>query len=1201
MRIKELSILGYKSFATRTRLVFPAGLTAIVGPNGSGKSNVSDAVRWVLGEGRASALRARSANELIFAGSQKRARGGLAEVSLTIDNSDGWLDIDYPEVIITRRAERDGQNAYQINGAKVRLRDVLDLLGGRLGQSSYTVIGQGLVDQFLSLRPDQRRTLIDDAAGIAPVQRRRDRAMRRLARTHDNMTRAQDILDEIGPRLRRMERLSKRAARHREVQSGLRQDLETWYGFQVHRAREALAGARKSAEDLLSQRIAAATAVTSAEQALGRAQAAALSTEQVAEQRRLARDARANALAAEREAAAVARTRLEELGRRLEELSGEAEIARGQHATLGAQRDALTVEVEGLAGIHAQRQQERQTARAALAALAAREAEQAAALEQAREDMLALRTRQAGRQARLATLEEDLARRNEELTAAEQRHQEMVAAAKASAQKAEAAEAAWREADAAVRAAAAATAAADVALRESATSLAAATQEGARAQARLASLHTRAEALAALMGQVGTDEAILDRLRGASELRLVGTVAELLDIPAAWEAAVAAALQEKARGVVVRDMAAVDRVLVVLAEKATPGLCIVPLADAAPGAWRPATGEVSAATQVASPHASGLAELLLGDLALVEDLAAARKAVARSGGPRRAATRDGRLVEAGGVHSLAGEARNLLEIARERRSLPQAIAAAEEQLEVAAAEGDRLAEARRTLEGRAGDLAAERVEREGARDEATAARDAARSALARAERERTWAAESIERLETERTRLGEERTRLIGESESEEVRETQLARALSTAQEAVDPDSLAAARQEDARRTAAVAEASEDLAARSARLDAAQREWQAAVARASDLEKRAESAKAEILALAAQAERGREATPDATGPEGGNALAAEVAAVAEAELLMHAAREESREASSALEDARRRVAHLDERLSEARLGVARAEDRLERLAEQLRADADILPVSEDAPDQILRGEVGELRLPEVDALPSDLERNIARQRGELRAIGAIDQEALAAFEETAERHRFLTEQLGDLRAADRDLRELIATLEREMAERFDQTFTKVASAFERFFPQLFGGGEAELTFVKSSSNASSSSEDEEASAEESPSEAGIDILARPPGKRRQPLSLLSGGERAITAVALLFALLEVSGTPFVVLDEVDAALDEANVDRFRSCLESLVENVQVVIITHNRATVQSADTVYGVTMAEDGASRTVSLRVEAAA
>jgi len=326
------------------------------------------------------------------------------------------------------------------------------------------------------------------------------------------------------------------------------------------------------------------------------------------------------------------------------------------------------------------------------------------------------------------------------------------------------------------------------------------------------------------------------------------------------------------------------------------------------------------------------------------------------------------------------------------------------------------------------------------------------------------------------------------------------------------------------------------------------------------------------------------------------------------DLALSAARRRSRSCADELEMARRRLAADDSRLSEARLAASRAEDRIGRLSEQLDSDDRSLDLPNDMPRQLALDPQAAAGLPDVPELPAELESQIASLRAELRRIGPIDREALEAYEETARHHEELQAQLADLEAAESDLREALQRLDEEMNERFDQAFQRVAREFSGFFPRLFGGGDAELRLQGGAGSAGAGDEEggdagegEGEGAGEGRTAPGIEILARPPGKRPQPLALLSGGERALTAVALIFALLRVSETPFVVLDEVDAALDEANVDRFRGCLSSLAETTQVVIVTHNRATVQSADTVYGVTMGEDGASRTISLRVEEAA
>ena len=305
------------------------------------------------------------------------------------------------------------------------------------------------------------------------------------------------------------------------------------------------------------------------------------------------------------------------------------------------------------------------------------------------------------------------------------------------------------------------------------------------------------------------------------------------------------------------------------------------------------------------------------------------------------------------------------------------------------------------------------------------------------------------------------------------------------------------------------------------------------------------------------------------------------------------ARRAAGEAEASLETRRQTVEAAERELTELRLAGTRTEDRLERLYDQLRGEADTLGL-ELGGGQLSLGARDQVRLPEVAEIAPDLEERVEQLRGRLRSLGPIDREALANYEESQAHYDGLMAQEADLRAADADLRQLLARLDQDISAGFEGTFAQVSEAFSRYFPLLFGGGEAELLLTAGSDAARDVNGDGAATR----SEPGLEIMARPPGKRRQPLSLLSGGERALTAVALTFALLEVSGTPFVVLDEVDAALDEANVDRFCQALRSLAEGRQVVVITHNRGTIQTATTVYGVSMAEDGASQVISLRVD---
>jgi chromosome segregation protein len=369
------------------------------------------------------------------------------------------------------------------------------------------------------------------------------------------------------------------------------------------------------------------------------------------------------------------------------------------------------------------------------------------------------------------------------------------------------------------------------------------------------------------------------------------------------------------------------------------------------------------------------------------------------------------------------------------------------------------------------------------------------------------------------------------------------------------------------------------LAGRAAMRDAAQRELERAEGLIAESLARAQQVASEQSSLAIEVDR---LAVDAGSQHA--ELAELDAKVAPAEAALSDRKRALQACNTDLDAARRSRAEVEARLADARLTASRAEDRQERLFDQLRADSEWMGL--DLGEQLELGASRALQIPRVEQLKDDAAGELDGLRRQMRAIGAIDRDALEAYEETADRHALLTEQEADLVKAEADLRQLLASLESQMQLRFQATFEAVSLAFRRFFPMLFGGGEAELVIE---------------TVEGETGGGGLEIMARPPGKRRQTLSLLSGGERALTAVALIFSLLEVSQTPFVVLDEVDAALDEANVERFCTALRSLAEHTQVVVITHNRGTIETAGTVYGVTMAEDGASQIISLRVDATA
>ena len=1202
MRVKELSLHGFKSFAGKHRFVFPAGITAVVGPNGSGKSNIADAVRWVLGEQRGTVLRAKRTDEIIFAGTQKRARAGLAEVNLVLDNESGRIDMPYAEVVVGRRAQRDGANTYLLNDAPVRLRDVSDLLGAQLGHGGYSVIGQGMVDSALTLRPEERRLLIDEAAGLVPLQRQRERSLARLAETDDNLTRVRDILEETGPRMRRMARLAERAARHDEVADELRRLLGLWYGHHWSRARRQ----RDREQDLVAElraHVEAARDGTVALQALlSDHDASRAAARQRHEDARRRREALLADVGHARQAAAVARARLDGLASREAERHA-AVVAEGAEEEAMLRRVAeLEADLATLSRQEEERSEALRQAREALAAAEARRDDLARSVDAARASALQLRATASALRERMETVDADRLRRAEELAAAAAAAVEAQAAGEQLAAAAVAAREVQEQAARRRERAVAELQAVEARLTELDGELAAAREAHAAAAARLGAVQARSEALDALFGDGDESHQSMARIADAPGVEIVGAVARLLEVAPGWEAAVAAALGYWVHGVVLRGRSALAAALAV-ADPGTRGtLTLVPASDQDAVAqalgphrpWSALEGELDCDAVARAPDAVGLPRALLGGTAFVPDLEAATAALARDGGPHRAATRDGLLLLPHGVVVMGTPAREVLAIEAERRHLPSRIDAARVDALEHASRVESLALVRRQAEGSLSELVSARRDLDRAHAEAVDRDEKARALAERAAREQQWREEERARLARAADALQAERNALATEAEAGEERLAEAERALRDAESLAEAAVVVQARDAVAAAGTLAGEASQAAAGCRAMLRSATTDLETTRLRLAATRDREAALADERLALSAETDQL-------------SSVAARLASEVEAaDAALQAAEDEARdanhtraEAAAALEESARQVAGLETRLAEARVAEAHAMERLARLGEQLLTDMELMvperldgaPVpAASAPSGM--GEAGRDTcgdadvealasglLHDVPALPGDVEGRIGQLRRELRAIGAIDREALATYRETEERHEHLTAQQDDLLAAQRDIMAVLDRLESEMSTRFDATFGAVAQAFASFFPRLFGGGEAELVLQRTD-NA-----------------VGIEIVARPPGKRRQPLGLLSGGERSLTAVALVFALLQVSDTPFVVLDEVDAALDEANVARFRSALEALAEKTQVVIITHNRGTIQAADTVYGITMSDDGASQVVSLQV----
>lgn len=1180
-------------------------------------SNVADAVRWVLGEQSYATLRSKRTEDLIFSGGGRRAPSGFAAVSLTIDNSDRLLPLPYGEVTISRRATRSGENEYAINRSRVRLRDVQDAVAPLGG--SYTIINQGLVDAALTLKPDERRRLFEDAAEIGVYQARKAETESRLRETSANVERVADILAELEPRLRSLKRQASLARTHREYSAELRGLQERYYAQVWHEARRALAtaeGAEQAQAAELAQRRAAQAAATA--ELRGLRETLRERRERLGALHHQSSELHSHAEAAQRDLA-VAAERTAALNRREEE-------AERAGRDLALRHDELERERAAIAGRLSDAARRLSEARGAVAeheaARAAREGERRELrrwVEAAQREELAASAALAEARRRIAQIGERRARLEDERRG----HAEALAQGEAAVatRRAGLARAEVERATAQERRAAAGAAEeqARAALEELRAERSRADEALAAARRMQADLEARLESLARLQrSYAGTFAGVRAAMQWAEAERRDGfaLVASLIRTPAQIETAIEVALGSRLQNIVVERWADAEDAIAALKRSGAGRATFLPLDTLQvrrDERRAPAAGVLGVAADLVDvdERYAPVVRSLLGRTLVVEDLSVARRELRSLGGGWTIVTLAGEQVSGGGAVTGGAQIKESGTLRRERelRELPGQVSDAGREVEARQAE-------RAALEGRRD--ASERAlrEAEGARRRGGQEVDAAREAEAQARREVERAEGALE-LQRRRHEQAEAELRALDEQAGSQTGElTELER-----REAEAHDRLAALRVEEQAR------AEEDRAAQ-VQLDALR-----AAAAAVEGELRAERAllqsqEQQLQRLAQQraaAEGQREELrAERAGIEGQVQLleathAGLLAEIDELRGLIDPAEAELEELDGARTAIEEREAALTARLLEGEsahgrsaLEVQRVRDRIEAIWERAAAediDVEALPAPAGDDDRPAAGDesgpVAEEGRPSEGDHPSsvvgrpaspdeELQAQIASLKSRIHRLGVVNPLALEEYEQESERYEFMLAQLDDLRRAAESLRELIAELDATMHARFEQTFQAIAAEFEQTFTRLFGGGYARLSLAGPGGEALNGGGE---GADDFDS-LGVEIVVRPPGKRQQALSLLSGGERALTAAALLFAILRVNPSPFCILDEVDAALDEANVGRFRDLLGDLAHQTQFMLITHNRGTIEVADTIYGISMAEDGASRMLSLRME---
>jgi chromosome segregation protein len=1174
MHLKTLRLFGFKTFADQTILNFEPGITAVVGPNGSGKSNLVDAIRWVLGEQNTRHLRSQRLEDVIFAGNVTRKPLGMAEVSLTFDNSDHALPIDFNEVQITRRAYRVGESEYFINQSSVRLRDVIDLLSGTgLGHGSYSIVSQGQIDAILSSKPVERRSLFEETAGIGRFLARKAEALRRLEQTETNAIRLSDLMAELERRVPELDTQVRRARRFRRVSERVREFeiLSFLRASSSRRAERERVRVELDAIDVRKTEAAAHAATLGAQLAQtryelyqveleleekraggqnARSELAKLEADAGASlARREALETQASATIADHERTIAEREHIEaalgELDARIVPLEEQIEAARAAELEAGGAVARARASLDGIFT-------ELRAVEAAAAQRAATEAERRAQMQSARATVERLNagiSREEGEIARVAGIVDGRRARFGELEASTVAAEESVTAHLRALEESE-----RRVAGANERLAE---------LGERARAL---SSDLAGAESRL---HTLEELEASLEGHVPGTRAIAER---SSELRgILGVVSNLIDVDERYARALDVAFGPALSNIVVERTADAEAAVALLRSRELGRATFLPLDVLGDRTAQPfdeitkRPGVIGYAHDLvrSEPRYRGIVAFLVGGVVVVESLAVALGLTRETGFRGSIVTLDGEQVLGGGA--ITGGSRDASILSRRaqaqqlRESVPKMRAdvdaaqralgevQAESEGATAARESSRKAhtEAAAAQNENRMQLAALAVEIE-RYDQEIAAFDERCRALRAELAEAQARLQALERSASDHSEHNEERRRLEGELESARARIA----ATETEQAGVNAHA-SRLREQDA---ALVAER-EGNAKRLELLDAdAQRASAARTAMLQEIERLRGTAQTFAAAIA----RGRDEVAGADREvEASRARREELSGRAmQLDADEKAAQAQEREANDSGEGARTRLAQID-----AELGMLQA-----NFAQNPATDEEcsrVLDRYREEPDGV------------VDDLP--------RLREELGRLSAnVNLNAEADREELVEREKALRAQMDDLTAARETLIASIKEIESQTQAQFNETFAAVSEAFKEMFARLFPGGEARMWQTEP----------------DNLSETGIEIAVAPPGKKMMALATLSGGERAMTAAGLIFALIAVKPSPFYLLDEVDAALDDANVERFSGMIRELAGAGQILLVTHNKQTMELAQRMYGVTMHEPGISSVISAALD---
>ena len=1183
MYLKRIELQGFKSFPEKIKLEFNKGITAVVGPNGSGKSNISDALRWVLGEQSAKSLRGAKMEDVIFAGTQNRRALGFAEVSMVIDNADRRMNVDFTEITVTRRVYRSGESQFSINGAACRLRDIHELfMDTGIGREGYSIIGQGRVEEILSTRSEDRRLLFEEAVGITKFKNRKTDAEKKLENERQNLIRVNDIITELETQLTPLAAQADKARKYLSLAERYRLVAVSAFVHEAAKAEAALGGMTKNLDDLRAQiagtehaqeaaranaeadKLAAAALTARADEASNAMTELRLAAEKrendirlceqavehiEADKNRLRED-----IAAREAAAAASGEEAKAMSARLD--AAELERAAKEEHRRAAESELSVIETrlmknEGLIEKYASEHIERLRAISDVKSMAERAETLYEQLDERKEELNEekelndSRLREA--EVKRLALGEDLAEKDEQTAALDNKLAVL-----------------WNDREQAD---------ADIAATDAAQKKAAQRLHEAQSRKKLLT-----ELEASYEGYYRSVKSVLqEKKRNPGAYKGVrGAVAELLDVPERFETAIEIALGGALQDIVTETEADAQNAIAFLKRTNGGRATFLPM-SAVQGrrlanveALLRESGMIDTALNVVSfaPEYDEIMSSLLGRVLIADNLDNAVKFSKKYKYAYKIVTPEGDVINPGGALTGGSHNKNAAGILSRSRE----ITTLTERLEALTAEAAELDARLRNAQLRQESVLHQIERSKMLKQEAALERAAIQAAISQAESECDRLQENARAYAIEERQLMEQLVEANHEmrrcAEEQKRIETEIADILKTVDE--KQGAVTETRAEKDRKlkeltgiqvalsalTQNAAAARENAARIQNDIRAARDAMERCAAEIADKDTEKARREAEITALRAEIETLAERQDEADG--GIAALIAERSALS---AKMDAAETAAAERSMALTKLNGELARMEVRREQVETDNRRLYDEMWDEYEITYHQA--------------------LELPRLDDSPAQLAREGKELKNAMRDLGSVNVNAIEEHKTVSERYAFMSKQRDDIIGAEEKLQDIIRELVVLMEAQFREQFALISENFGVVFAEMFGGGQAHLRLADESNVL----------------ESAIDIVAQPPGKNLQQMSLLSGGERALTAIALLFAILRMKPSPFCVLDEIEAALDDANVRRFANYLRHFAHDVQFIVITHRKGTMEGADVLYGVTMQEQGVSKLVSVKL----